>query len=77
MSYETRYAAVKRQQARDRDNRPEAVREHLNLQRACELARAETAAKFPEVTADTFQAAAAYQDERIAFHRAALAKVTP
>lgn len=77
MSYETRYAATKREQERSRDNSPRAARERHILQRACELASADVNAKFPGVTAESFQAAAAYQTERIEFHRAALAKERP
>jgi hypothetical protein len=75
VSYETRYAATKREQERARDNSPAAIRERLIYQKAAELGRADLEAKFPEVTAENFAAADAYQTERIEFHRTAIAGV--
>lgn len=53
---------------------PEAVAERKVNALATQRAREDRRAKFPAITPDNFEAAAAYQEGRIAHHRAAIAK---
>lgn len=68
MSYETRYAAMKRQQEDARSNTPEAIADRRARQQASEQAQKDRREKFPELTMSNAEAAIKFQDERYDFH---------
>jgi len=61
MSYETRYAAMKRQQEHARASTPEALADRLAARRASDRTREAVHKKFPELTAENMQEAIAFQ----------------
>lgn len=65
MSYETEYAAKKRAQEEARANSPEAVESRLIQGEILAQVRGEMAAKFPVYTAENFEAANRYREDRI------------
>jgi len=65
MSYETNYAAWKRQQLDALTNTPEAVEERIQRRIILEKIREEVAERFPTITAENIGDALAYQDSRI------------
>lgn len=69
MSYETRYAARKRQAQQDRDSSPESERWRSNDRLARLRAKADRDLKYPLIKdADTGFAAIAYFEERYLVH---------
>lgn len=64
MSWETDYAAKKRQQEQARANTPEALRDRLAVGRANKRVRTELLERFPTLTAKNMEAAVKFQQER-------------
>ena len=62
------YMIKKEMRARARAGTPEAIAERLRHRKACELARAETVARYPVVTTENAREAIEYQEHRIQQH---------
>lgn len=68
MSYETRYAAIKRRAFDERSNSANSAAWRIKHQAACEKANAEMQVRFPDITTENAKQAIEYQCERIDFH---------
>lgn len=63
---ESGYMLRKHQATMEAAGKPEAVAERKRYGEACVRARKDRATRFPNITPDNFEEAAAYQEQRIA-----------